>query len=54
MIGTLSQEKVHRALGIPKDRVVRLIITVGYPAKEGAPRKKHGKPLDEILSYNKW
>ena len=39
MIGTLSQEKVHRALGIPKDRVVRLIITVGYPAKEGAPRK---------------
>ena len=54
MIGTLSQEKVHRALGIPDERVVRLIITVGYPAKEGEPRKKARKSLDEIVSYNKW
>lgn len=35
MIGTMSQEKIHKALGVPQECVVRLIITVGYPAREG-------------------
>lgn len=54
MIGTLSQEKMHRAFGIPESCPVRLAITVGYPKKEGAPRKKDRKALDDILSYNHW
>ncbi len=52
MIGTLSQEKMHRALGIPPEKPIRLLITVGYPAKEGAPRKKARMPLDDILTWN--
>ena len=49
LIGTMNQEKLHRAFGIPEERPVRLIITVGYPANEGAPRKKARKELDEIV-----
>ncbi|WP_330654172.1 nitroreductase family protein [Faecalicatena faecalis] len=54
MIGTMNQEKLHQAFGIPKERVVRLIITVGYPAKSGEPRRKIRKDLDEVLGYNHW
>lgn len=54
MIGTMNQEKLHQGFGIPKERIVRLIITVGYPAKESGSRKKKRKDLDEILSYNHW
>ena len=54
IIGTMNQEKLHRAFGIPEERPVRLIITVGYPANEGAPRKKARKELDEIVTHNQW
>ena len=54
MIGTMNQEKLHKALGIPEERVVRLIITVGYPANKGEPRKKIRKDVSEVLSYNHW
>lgn len=54
MIGTMNQKKLQDAFGIPAERTVRLIITVGYPKNNGAPRKKDRKNLDEILSYNHW
>lgn len=54
MIGTMNQKKLHQAFGIPEERPARLIITVGYPAKEGEPRKKIRKNLEEILTYNHW
>ncbi|MFR5584179.1 MAG: nitroreductase family protein [[Clostridium] scindens] len=49
MIGTMNQEKLHQAFEIPEERIVRLIVTVGYPAKEGGPRKKARKDLEEIV-----
>lgn len=54
IIGTMNQEKMHDAFAIPPQRAVRLIITVGYPAKQGEPRRKARKPLEEIIGYNKW
>ena len=54
MIGTMNQEKLHQAFEIPEERIVRLIITVGYPAKKSEPRKKARKDLEEIVSYNHW
>ena len=52
LIGTMNQAKLHQSFGIPEERPVRLIVTVGYPAKETAPRPKVRKELDDILSYN--
>ena len=54
LIGTMNQAKLHQSFGIPEERPVRLIVTVGYPAKETAPRPKVRKELDDILSYNHW
>lgn len=54
IIGTFSDRKMHEALGIPEKRPVRLVITVGFPAQEAAPRKKVRKPLDEVRTYNHW
>ena len=54
MIGTMNQERIKKSLGIPENVVVRLIITVGYPAKKTEPRKKIRKNLDEVISYNKY
>ena len=36
LIGTMNQAKLHQSFGIPEERPVRLIVTVGYPAKETA------------------
>ena len=52
LIGTMNQAKLHQSFGIPEERPVRLIVTVGYPAKETAPRPKVRKELDDILSYS--
>ncbi|MDY3617456.1 nitroreductase family protein [Agathobaculum sp.] len=54
IIGTMSQEKLHHSFGIPPERPVRLIITVGYPAAAGKPRTKARKSLEDILRYNHW
>lgn len=54
MIGTLNQRKLHEAFGIPEERYIRLVITVGYPAREGEPRRKTRKSLEEIVTYNHW
>lgn len=54
MIGTMSQEKLHKHFGIPQERVIRLIITVGHPKGQLPTRKKTRKDLSEILTYNHW
>lgn len=54
MIGTMNQEKLKKAFNIPEERTVRLIITIGYPAREREPRKKIRKNLEDIISFNKW
>lgn len=52
MIGWFNEKKVKELLHIPKSKRAMLIISVGYP--EGKYREKIRKPMDEIVSYNRY
>ena len=54
ILGINDQKKMEAAFGIPEGYEVRMVLAVGYPAKEAAPREKIRKPLDEVLSFNQW
>ena len=52
MLGWFNERPLQKLLGIPKKRLIGLVITVGYPADE--PRTKIRKTLDSIVAYNKY
>ena len=43
---------VRDLLKVPENYVVELLITVGYPDPEVAPRMPERKPLSEVVLYN--
>jgi nitroreductase len=50
ILGWFDERAVKKLLGIPGNRRVELIITLGYPS--GSTREKRRKSLEEILRYN--
>jgi nitroreductase len=52
MIGWFDEARVKKILGIPGKRRVELIITIGYSLSEYRTKKR--KPLEEVVSYNKY
>ncbi len=54
IIGVNDQKKMEKYFGIPEGHEVRMILAVGYAAKEGAPRNKIRKPIEEVLCFNRW
>ena len=53
MLGWFNEKTIAKRLGIPKNKRVELLITVGYAAKDEI-RQKQRKELDEIRSYNSY
>lgn len=53
-IGSFSNEKVKRILGIPKDVNVVAITPLGYPRDEDFGEPEPRKPLSEIVSFDKF
>lgn len=51
-IGAFLQDPVRRILGVPDDRTVIELMTLGHPDDE--PREKIRKPLDEIVCYERY
>ena len=51
-IGAFSADKIKKILNIPENIVVFEILSLGYPAKSGAPTPR--KSLKEIIHYEKW
>ncbi len=51
-IGDFKEEEVKRLLNIPEDWKIVAVVTFGYPAEKPGSRPK--KPIDEIVSYNKF
>jgi|SRR5665647_39282 len=52
IIGWCDEKKVRKALDIPKNKRVMLVILIGYTAQK--QREKKRKSLDEIVSYEKY
>ncbi len=47
-----KQADIRPLLGIPEDKYVVSIVTVGYAAQEPKPRPR--KKMEEALHYNRW
>jgi nitroreductase len=52
IIGWFDERMMKKLLDIPKSKRVELIITLGYSLSE--KREKRRKPVDEIVSFNKY
>jgi nitroreductase len=52
IIGWFDERMIRKILDIPKSKRVELIITLGYSLSE--KREKRRKPVEEIVSYNKY
>lgn len=54
ILGMNDQKKMEEYFSIPEGYEVRMVLAVGYPAKETEPRKKMRKPMEEVCSFNQW
>jgi len=54
MIGWFNSKPVRKLLNIPKNKKVALIISIGYAPEDYKLREKIRKPLDSVVSYNKY
>ncbi|KAA6349689.1 FMN reductase [NAD(P)H] [termite gut metagenome] len=52
ILGWFDEKEIKKLAGIPSSKRLLLSITIGYPAKE--KRKKIRKPMEKIVSYNKY
>ena len=52
MIGWFDEEKTKNLLNIPENKIIPLLITVGYTPENYKHRKKIRKPLDKIVNWN--
>lgn len=52
ILGWFDEPEIKRLTGIPAGKRLLLDITIGYPAKD--KRKKSRKPLEKIVSYNRY
>lgn len=52
MIGWFSEKKVKEMLGVPKEKSISLIISLGYPSDNYRLREKTRKPLGEVIGFN--
>ena len=53
-IGLFDEGKVKRALGIPRDRKIVALLTLGYYVEALAKREHRRKTLEEMSSFNGW
>jgi len=52
IIGWFDESEIRKILAIPKSKRVELIITLGYSLSD--QRKKRRKPVEEVVSFNKY
>jgi len=50
-MGWFNGQAVKKALGVPRNKKIEIIISLGYPAADFHPPEKNRKTLQEISSY---
>ena len=51
ILGWMDEEWLKEALGIPKERRIRLVLATGYAAADDKLREKVRKPLSEMAEF---
>ncbi len=51
-LGWFNEKALKKELGLPKNKRIDILISMGYPANKH-PRKKQRKSLDEIRDYHR-
>ncbi|NVO18699.1 MAG: nitroreductase family protein [Bacteroidetes bacterium] len=54
MMGWFNEKELKKLLSVPADKAVGLVISLGYAEEGYTLRKKIRKPLEEMVSYNKY
>jgi nitroreductase len=54
MLGWFNEKPIQKLLGIPKNRRIGLLISLGYEPVGYKMRKKIRKGIDQVVSYNKY
>ncbi len=54
MIGMNDQAKMEKYFGIPHGCEARIVLALGYAAKDAPAPGKVRKPLNEVCSFNAW
>ena len=54
ILGLNDQKKMEQYFGIPEGSEVRIVLAVGYAAKDEPPRRKIRKSIEEVCSFNQW
>jgi nitroreductase len=52
MIGWFNEKNVKELLGVPKEKFISLIISLGYPPENYRLREKTRKPFGEVFGFN--
>jgi nitroreductase len=54
IIGWFNQKKIKKLLAIPDQKILSLLITLGYPEQGYRIREKTRKPAGKIVSWNRY
>ena len=54
MLGWFDEQGVKKLLGVPENKTVPLLITLGYTPDDYKTRKKIRKPFDKIVKWNRY
>lgn len=54
MIGWFDENRIMDLLGVPKNKRIGLVITIGHPVPNYLQRRKVRKKHEKIISRNKW
>ena len=56
-LGTVYQpDEARQLLGFPEDRLLTIVISLGYPAEAPRPTARKGgrRPLDDVIHWETW